>query len=104
MSVERARSNRLLLTFIMRVIGTDENGVIFECEPQTIDVNRHGARIRISRLLHSGEQVRIMNKVNRREATFRVAGPLNPLTEKGGEFGVLGPISSRMQKESTCGL
>jgi hypothetical protein len=104
MSIERRRSDRLMLTIPLRVIGTDEYGETFECEAQTIDVNRHGARIRISRLLHSGEQVRIINKVNRREATFRVAGPLIPLTEKGGEFGVLGPISSRMQKESTCGL
>ncbi|MGH9396970.1 MAG: PilZ domain-containing protein [Terriglobia bacterium] len=93
MSIERRRSDRLTMTFPLIVRGEDENGIAFECEAHTINVNRHGARIRISRLLRSGQQVRVLNTLSRKEAVFRVAGPLVPLTEKGGEFGFTGPIS-----------
>lgn len=41
-----------------------------------------------SRLLTSGQTVRITNLVSRRDAEFRVVGPLSPFSEKGGEWGV----------------
>ncbi|MGH9449806.1 MAG: PilZ domain-containing protein [Terriglobia bacterium] len=93
MSTERRRSDRLTMTFPLIVSGKDENGAAFECEAHTININRHGARIRISRLLRSGQQVKVVNKLSRKEAMFRVAGPLVPVSEKGGEFGFTGPIS-----------
>lgn len=91
--MERRRSDRLTLTLPLVISGVDENGDDFECEAQTINVNRDGARILIPRLLRSGQQVKVVNKLSRREAVFRVAGPLAPLTEKGGEFGFMGPIT-----------
>ncbi|MGH7077344.1 MAG: PilZ domain-containing protein, partial [Acetobacteraceae bacterium] len=91
MAIERRRSNRLMLTLPLRVRGVDENGDAFDCEAKTIDVSRHGARIRIARPLASGLHVRLTNLLNRREAAFRVAGPVAPLTEKGGDFGIMGP-------------
>lgn len=91
--MERRRSDRLTLTLPLTISGIDENGDEFECEAQTINVNRDGARILIPRLLRSGQQVKVVNKLSRREAVFRVAGPLAPLTEKGGEFGFMGPIT-----------
>lgn len=93
MSIERRRSDRLTMTFPLVIRGEDEKGVPFECEAQTINVNRHGARIRIARPLRSGQRVRVFNKLSRKEAVFRVAGPLTPLTNAGGEFGFTGPIS-----------
>lgn len=93
MTIERRRSDRLMLTVPLLVRGVDENGDAFECEAHTININRHGARIRIARLLHSGQQVKVLNKLSRKEAVFRVAGPLIPHTERGGEFGFTGPIA-----------
>jgi hypothetical protein len=48
----------------------------FQCEARTVDLNRHGARIQVSRLLVGGQIIRVVNAVNRREADFRVAGPV----------------------------
>lgn len=93
MAIERRRSDRLMLTIPLLVRGVDENGEAFECEAYTININRHGARIRMARILHGGQQVKVLNKLSRKEAVFRVAGPLTPLTERGGEFGFMGPIA-----------
>lgn len=103
MTIERRRSDRLTLTLPLLIRGVDEKGVEFECEAQTINVNRDGARIRIPRFLHSGQQVKVVNKLSRKEAVFRVAGPLVPLTEKGGEFGFMGPISLENQRKGETG-
>lgn len=104
MAIERRRSNRLMLTVPLRVRGVDENGDSFDCDAQTIDISRHGARIKIARPLASGQHVRVTNLVNRREASFRVAGPLAPMTEKGGEFGVMGPISPQAENQEEWGM
>jgi len=58
-------------------------GEFHECEARTVDLNRHGARIRISRLLAGGETIHVINVGSRREADFRVAGPVSPLTKDG---------------------
>lgn len=92
-----------MVTIPLRVIGKDENGVPFECEAQTIDVSRHGARIRIAHPLNSGQELRIVNQLNRREAAFRVAGPLVPPTEKGGEFALAGPLSAKVERRNQWG-
>ncbi|MDE3181702.1 MAG: PilZ domain-containing protein [Acidobacteriota bacterium] len=104
MPTERRRSDRLMLTVPLWVFGTDEKGDPFECEGRTIDVSRHGARIRVARPLRSGDELRIVNQLNRREAVFRVAGPVAPLTESGGEFALAGPLSTKPEKRSEFGM
>lgn len=93
-----------MVTIPLRVIGVDENGVSFDCEAQTIDVSRHGARIRIVRPLNSGQELRVINQMNQREAAFRVAGPLVPLTENGGEFALTGPLSAKLESRNQWGM
>ncbi|MGH9405191.1 MAG: PilZ domain-containing protein [Terriglobia bacterium] len=103
MAIERRRSDRLTITLPLLVRGVDENGDRFECDAQTVNVSREGARIRVSRSLATGQQVSVRNKLTQREATFRIAGPLVPLTEKGGEFGFMGPISTDLQLAKPTG-
>ena len=77
-----------MLTVPLRVRGEDERGMPFRDDARTLILNRHGARIQIMRLLRGGQKVRLSNIVTRREADFRVVGPVAPFTDKGGEFGV----------------
>jgi hypothetical protein len=85
---EKRRSDRLMLTVPLRVHGRNPKGEDFTEEARTVTLNRHGARIQISRPLIAGQTIRINNLVSRREAAFRVVGPVSPRTEKGGEWGV----------------
>lgn len=87
-SVEKRRSDRLLLTIPLRIEGTDARGREFEAEGRTTVVNRHGARIQLKQLLRLGQTVRVVNLVNQHMADFRVIGPTEPFSEKGGEWGV----------------
>ena len=104
MTEEKRRSQRVKLSIPLRIHGTDASGQPYECEARTVDLNRHGARVRISRLLAGGETIRVFNAVNRREANFRVAGPVSPLTKEGGVFGVLGPVSEDPAKCRSYGI
>ncbi|HLY59987.1 MAG TPA: PilZ domain-containing protein [Terriglobia bacterium] len=88
MGSDKRRSDRLMLTVPLVVTGVDAKGVKFRENMRTITLNRHGARIVSPRLLASGQTVDITNLVSRREAKFRVVGPLSPHSEKGGEWGV----------------
>jgi len=101
--MERRRSDRVKLTIPLRLYGA-ETSETFECEARTIDLNRHGARIVVSRVLHGGEIVRVVNRANRREARFRVAGPVAPPTPEGGSYGVLGPISAATPTNRAYGI
>jgi hypothetical protein len=85
---EKRRSDRLMLTVPLQVHGRDPKGEDFTEEARTVTLNRHGARIQISRPLISGQTIRINNLVSHREVAFRVVGPVSPRTEKGGEWGV----------------
>ncbi len=85
---EKRRSDRLMLTVPLRVHARDPKGEEFTEEARTVTLNRHGACIQISRPLVAGQTIRINNLVSRREAPFRVVGPVSPRTEKGGEWGV----------------
>ncbi len=100
---ERRRSHRVKLTIPLRIQGLSD-GQPFSCEARTIDLNKHGARIQISRVLRGGEMLRITNLANRREATFRVAGPVSPPTPEGGVYGVLGPVASDTPKDHAYGV
>jgi hypothetical protein len=86
--MERRRSDRLLLTIPLRVEGTDARGREFESEARTIIINRHGARIQLKHLLKAGQVVCLVNLVNQRIADFRVVGPTEPYSDKGGEYAV----------------
>jgi hypothetical protein len=86
--MERRRSDRLLLTIPLRVEGTDVRGREFESEARTVIINRHGARIQLKHSLKAGQVVRLVNLVNQRVAEFRVVGPTEPYSEKGGEYAV----------------
>jgi len=104
MPEDKRRSQRIKLSIPLRIHGTDGAGQPYECEARTVDLNRHGARIRISRPLAGGETIHVRNVVNRREADFRVAGPVSPLTKEGGVFGVLGPVSEDPAKRRGYGI
>ncbi len=88
MSSQKRRSDRLMLTVPLRVLGMDAGGDKFKAEGRTLVLNRHGAKIQLSQKLVTGSTVRIVNLSNRREADFRVVGPTAPPTEKGSEWGV----------------
>lgn len=88
MANNRRRSDRIMLTIPLRVHGTDLHGVRFKEDGRTVILNRHGARIQIARRLQNGEVVRLVNLIGQREADFTVIGPVSPLTEKGGEYGM----------------
>ncbi len=88
MSADKRRSDRVMLTVPLRLHGTDEKGAPYQDEARTLVLNRHGARIHTRRLLRSGDKVRLGSHLTRREANFRVVGPVAPFTDKGGEFGV----------------
>lgn len=77
-----------MLTIPLRLHGRDEKGFEYYDDARTVTLNRHGARIQIGRLLVSGQKVQITNLVSRRQADFRVVGPVSPRTEKGGDWGV----------------
>ena len=88
MTEGRRRSDRIMLTVRLRMVGQDAAGKRFREDARTITLNRHGARIRTRRVLLVGEVVRLVNVVGQSDAEFRVVGPLTPPSELGGEWGV----------------
>lgn len=51
-------------------------------------MNRHGARIQVSRPLRTSQTIHVINQNNEEAADFRVVGPVSPPTERVGEWGV----------------
>lgn len=88
MGTEKRRSDRIMFTIPVAVHGTDPDGQPFEAGGRTITLNRHGARVQVSRPLHTGQIVRVINQNNQSEADFRAVGPVSPPTEKVGEWGM----------------
>ncbi len=88
MAIERRRSDRIMLTIPLVAHGTDVGGASFKEAARSVALNRHGARIQISRPLTIGQTLRLVNQVTHREAEFRVIGPVAPLTDRGGEWAV----------------
>lgn len=88
MEHNRRRSERLLLTFSIRVEGADLKGDDFSENTRTLVVNRHGARIQLARPVGPGQKLRIVNLAGNRQADFRVVGPTQPMSQTGGEWGV----------------
>lgn len=88
MNPEKRRSDRLMLTIPLSIEGTDTRGNPFKEEGRTITLNRHGARIRVARPLRVGQTLSLANLVSHRQAEFQVVGPVAPVTDRGGEWGV----------------
>lgn len=84
----RRRSERLFLTFPIRVEGSDSQGRQFSETTRTIVVNRHGARILLKHSVTAGQAFKVISLVNGREATFRVVGLTSPVSDRGAEWGV----------------
>ena len=84
----KRRSDRIMLTVRLKILGCDAGGTHFKEDGRTITLNRHGARIRTHGTLKVGQIVRIINHAGHSEADFRVIGPLSPLSENEGEWGV----------------
>jgi hypothetical protein len=84
----RRRSERLFLTFAIRVEGTDPGGERFTEATRTVVVNRHGARIHLKRAVAVGQVLKITQVNSGRGADFRVVGLTSPRTDQGGEWGV----------------
>ncbi len=100
MESSRRRSERLLLTFPIRVEGADIQGARFAENTRTLVVNRHGARIQLARIVAPGQPLHIVNLAGNRQAEFRVVGPTQPASHHGGEWGV----ELRDEKENIWGI
>lgn len=72
-SAERRKSDRVMLVFPLQLQGEDAKGQPFQCEAQTVDVSRDGARIQGAQPLNIGQIVHVVNLASHREADFRVA-------------------------------
>ena len=70
----RRRSERLYLTIPIRVSGTDPRGRDFTEDCVSVDVSRHGSRIRLTHPLTVDDVIRIQNLKNGQVASFRVIG------------------------------
>lgn len=88
MSIEKRRSDRLMLTVPLWVMGAYPKNYPFIEDARTIRLNRDGALIRIFRPLMTGQTVLVVNLATQRDAEFRVVGPIAPFTERGGEYGI----------------
>ena len=88
MNPGKRRSGRILLTFPLQVSWTDGSGREFKGEGRTITINRHGASVQFAHSVRSGQIIRILNLASGKEANFRVVGPVAPVTDHGGKWGV----------------
>lgn len=88
MEIDSRRTDRLMLTVPIWVMGAHPKGFPFIEDARTIILNRDGALIHIFRPLRSGQSVLVVNLITQREADFRVVGPVAPFTENGGEYGI----------------
>ena len=86
---EQRRSERLLLTIPIRVLGFATAVGEFSEDTHTVMVNRTGARIALKHHINPDDTIRIVNLENYREADFRIVGPTSwtegEITEWGTE-------------------
>jgi PilZ domain-containing protein len=66
------RSCRLALSFPIRILGTDFEGIPFTEETITVVVSLHGAKIRSGQPLHVGQEIRLLSLTTHLKATYRV--------------------------------
>ena len=85
---EQRRTERLLLTIPIRVIGLDMGGEDFTEDTHTIVVNHAGARIALQHRVAADDSIRIINLENYNEADFRIVGPTRLAGSEVAEWGV----------------
>jgi len=66
------RSDRLLLTLPIRVVGSDVKGRRFGQNTRTIVVNRYGGRVLLKHAVFSGETLRVTNRLSNRGEDIRL--------------------------------
>ncbi len=96
----RRRTERLFLSYAIRVDGMNADGKRFSETTRTIVVNRHGARILLKNPVTAGQTVQITHVHSDRAAEFRVVGLAASRTEQGGEWGV----ECRDEKKNLWGI
>jgi len=92
---EQRRTERLLLTIPIRVIGFNTAGGDFTEDTHTIVVNQAGARLALQHRVAADDAIRIVNLENYSEAEFRVVGPTRLAGGEAAEWGVECLESSR---------
>jgi hypothetical protein len=85
---ERRRSDRLWLTFPLRIVGVDSKGQTFEYPGRAISLNRHGGRIQIPKRFDRGQPIRLRSPIGHYEGEFRVVETITGLGENSCECGV----------------
>jgi PilZ domain len=85
---EQRRSERLLLSIPIRVIGTDLAGDEFTEDTHTLVLSQGGARIALEHHIAAEDSIRIINLENYNEADFRVVGPTRLAGAEIAEWGV----------------
>jgi PilZ domain len=85
---EQRRSERILLSIPIRVIGLDTSGEDFTEDTKTLVVNHGGARIALQHKVAADDSVRIINLENYNEADFRIVGPTRLAGQEVAEWGV----------------
>lgn len=73
------RSCRLALTIPIRVFGIDFQGKDFVEDSNTLVVNRHGAKIRLSHQLLPEQEIRLLSRATQQEAIFRVVSKVSTI-------------------------
>jgi len=66
------RSCRVVLSVPIRVFGTDYRGVDFTEDAETVVVNLHGAKIRLTHQLLPDQEIRLFSQATQQDAVFRV--------------------------------
>ena len=82
------RTERLLLTIPIRVLGLDSARGEFCEDTHTVMVNHTGARIALKHQVFPGDSLRIVNLENSSEADFRIVGPMHLGGAEVTEWGV----------------
>lgn len=85
---EQRRSERLLLSVPIRVIGTDVTGETFTEDTHTLVLSQAGACISVQHRIAAEDSIRIINLENYNEADFRVVGPTRLSGQEVTEWGV----------------
>lgn len=92
---EQRRTERLRLTFPIRVIGFNTADGDFTEDTYTLVVNQAGARIALKHRVVADDSIRVVNLENYNEAEFRVVGPTRLAGGEVAEWGVECLESSR---------
>jgi hypothetical protein len=82
------RSFRVAMSVPIRVIGIDYRGIDFIEEAQTLIVNLHGAKIKLTHQLLPDSEIRLLSHPTGRDSVFRVVSKLQSSELKFTYWGV----------------